>query len=254
MTEGPAGTLTGTPAQRLLQVRTIYAEPDARESPRGRQVLERFPGAEIIEVPSHWQIPELHGNAGNVDPWVRVKTETLVLGVKKSLSARPNWRSSDFIAPATANGCGMACAYCYVPRRKGYANPITVFTTIERITKYLRGHVARQGPKPEPNQVDPHVWVYDIGESSDVSVDALVSDTWPTWSAPSASCRPPRRASPPSSSTASCSTWTRGAAPEGRGRALAAGAAAGQAQREWHVERPVPQRAQAPWLRVRYAF
>ncbi|GAA2880551.1 spore photoproduct lyase family protein [Pseudonocardia halophobica] len=178
MTDGPAGTLTGTPtpAQRLLQVRTIYAEPAARDSPRGRQVLERFPGAEIIEVPSHWQIPELHGNAGNVDRWVRVKTETLVLGVKKSLSARPNGRSSDFIAPSTANGCAMACAYCYVPRRKGYANPITVFTNIERITKYLRGHVSRQGPKPEPNQVDPHAWVYDVGESSDVSVDALVSD------------------------------------------------------------------------------
>jgi spore photoproduct lyase family protein len=107
---------------------------------------------------------------------VRVKTETLVLGVKKSLSARPNGRSSDFIAPSTANGCAMACAYCYVPRRKGYANPITVFTNIDKITRYLRGHVTRQGVKPEPDQVDPHAWVYDIGENSDCSVDALVSD------------------------------------------------------------------------------
>jgi spore photoproduct lyase family protein len=107
---------------------------------------------------------------------VRIKTETLVLGVKKSLSARPNGRSSNFIAPSTANGCAMACAYCYVPRRKGYANPITVFTNIDRITRYLRGHALRQGVKPEPDQVDPYVWVYDIGENSDCSVDALVSD------------------------------------------------------------------------------
>ena len=163
-------------AGRLLQVRTIYAEPAALDSGRGRQVLARFPDAEVVEVPSHWQIPELHGNAGNVDRWVRVKTETLVLGVKKSLSARPNGRSSDFIAPSTANGCAMACAYCYVPRRKGYANPITVFTNIDKITRYLRGHVARQGVKPEPDQVDPRAWVYDIGENSDCSVDALVSD------------------------------------------------------------------------------
>jgi spore photoproduct lyase family protein len=169
-------TTLSAPTARLLQVRSIYAEPGARKSVRGQQVISRFPDAEVIEVASHWQIPELHGNAGNVDRWVRVKTETLVLGVKKSLSARPNGSSSDFIAPSTANGCAMACAYCYVPRRKGYANPITVFTNIDKITRYLRGHVARQGVKPEPDQVDPSAWVYDIGENSDCSVDALVSD------------------------------------------------------------------------------
>jgi spore photoproduct lyase family protein len=70
----------------------------------------------------------------------------------------------------------MACAYCYVPRRKGYANPITVFTNIDQITGYLRRHVARQGIKPQPDQCDPVSWVYDIGENSDCSVDALVSD------------------------------------------------------------------------------
>ncbi|MGY1730187.1 spore photoproduct lyase family protein [Geodermatophilus sp. SYSU D01045] len=161
---------------RLLDVRTVYAEPAALDSVRGREVLARFPGAEVVEVPSHWRIPELHGNEGNVDRWVRVKTETLVLGVKKSLTARPNGRSADWIAPSTANGCAMACAYCYVPRQKGYANPITVFTNIEQITGYLRRHVARQGPKTEPDQVDPVSWVYDIGENSDCSVDALVSD------------------------------------------------------------------------------
>jgi spore photoproduct lyase family protein len=169
-------TIAAAPGTRLLQVREIYAEPAALDTPRGRQVLARFPDAEVVEVASHWQIPDLHGNAGNVDRWVRVKTETLVLGVKKSLGARPNDRSSNWIAPSTANGCAMACAYCYVPRRKGYANPITVFTNIEQITGYLRRHVARQGPKTEPDQVDPDSWVYDIGENSDCSVDALVSD------------------------------------------------------------------------------
>ena len=96
---------------RLLQVREIYAEPAALALPRGREVVARFPAAEVIEVPSHWQIPDLHGNAGNVERWVRVKTETLVLGVKKSLSARPNGRSADWIAPSTANGCAMACRH-----------------------------------------------------------------------------------------------------------------------------------------------
>jgi spore photoproduct lyase family protein len=183
VTAGDALTLFDDPEppqvpvdDRLLRVRRIYAEPAAAASPRGRQVMARFPDADVVEVPSHWQIPDLHGNAGNVDRWVRVKTENLVLGVKKSLAARPNERSANWIAPSTANGCAMACAYCYVPRRKGYANPITVFTNIEQITGYLRRHVARQGLKPARDQCDPVSWVYDIGENSDCSVDAMVSD------------------------------------------------------------------------------
>ncbi len=172
----PSPVVASPDLARLLQVRQVYAEPAALASPRGQQVLARFPGAEVVEVPSHWGIPELHGNEGNVERWVRVKSETLVLGVKKSLTARPNGRSANWIAPSTANGCAMACAYCYVPRQKGYANPITVFTNIEQITGYLRRHVARQGPKTEPDQCDPQAWVYDLGENSDCSVDALVSD------------------------------------------------------------------------------
>lgn len=160
----------------LLSPTRIYVEPAAAELPRGRAVLDRFPDAERVEVAGHWQIPELHGDEANVRRWVRIKREALVLGVKKSLSARPNGRSAHFIAPSTANGCAMACAYCYVPRRKGYSNPITVFANIEQITGYLARHVARQGVLPRPDQVDDRAWVYDIGENSDCSVDALVSD------------------------------------------------------------------------------
>ncbi|WP_432484007.1 spore photoproduct lyase family protein [Kineococcus esterisolvens] len=161
--------------QRLVDITRIYVEPAAAELPRGRQVLERWPDATRVEVASHWNIPELHGDETNVARWVRIKREALVLGVKKSLAARPNGRSADFIAPSTANGCAMACAYCYVPRRKGYSNPVTVFANIEQITGYLRRHVGRQGVKAEPNQCDPHAWVYDIGENSDCSVDAEIS-------------------------------------------------------------------------------
>jgi spore photoproduct lyase family protein len=92
------------------------------------------------------------------------------------MSLRPNGRSADFIAPSSSNGCAMACSYCYVPRRKGYANPITVFANIEDITRALRRHAAKLGPKAEPNTVDPVSWVYDLGENGDLSVDALLSD------------------------------------------------------------------------------
>lgn len=164
------------PASRLLDVRTIYLEPAVAEHARGRDILARFPGAEHVEVPSHWQIPGLHGNAGNVADWLRIKREVLVLGTLKGVRLRPNGRSSDFIAPSHANGCAMACAYCYVPRRKGYANPITTFVNIEQITRAVERHVARQGVKPRGNQCDPHAWVYDLGENGDCSVDAAISD------------------------------------------------------------------------------
>ncbi|MGV9629490.1 spore photoproduct lyase family protein, partial [Streptomyces sp. NPDC003487] len=180
----------GATARRLLPVREIYAEPAAAASARGRQVRERFPHARVVEVASHWNIPGLHGNEGNVERWVRIKGETLVLGEKKTLTTRPNGRSADWIAPGPSNGCALACAYCYVPRRKGYANPITVFTNIDKIIAHLGRHIARQGPKPEPNQCDDTAWVYDIGENGDCAVDALICDNtadlvhafrhWPT--------------------------------------------------------------------------
>lgn len=160
----------------LLDIRAIYHEPDIWRFPRAGQILDRFPGAELVPVASHWKIAALYGNEGSVDDWIANKRNILVLGVKQSLTARPNTRSSDFIAPSHSNGCAMACSYCYVPRRKGYANPITTFVNIEQITGYLRRHASRQGRRPEPSQIDPELWVYDIGENGDCSVDALICD------------------------------------------------------------------------------
>jgi spore photoproduct lyase len=164
------------PGRPLLQVRRIYAEPAALALDRGRQVVARWPDAEVVEVASATRVEGLHDDAASVDRWVRTKTEVLALGVRKTLTARRNERSANWIAPSTANGCAMACAYCYVPRHKGYANPITVYANIDQVVGYLQRHVARQGVKPAPDQCDPAAWVYDIGENSDASVDALVSD------------------------------------------------------------------------------
>ena len=163
-------------ASRLLDVSTIYLEPGVLDHQRGVEILERYPTAERIEVASHWRIPGLFGNEGNVERWNEIKRTVLVLGVKKSVRIEPNGRSTDFLAPSTANGCAMACAYCYVPRNKGYANPISLFVNIEEIVASIRRHAGKQGVKPEPNQVDPDLWAYDIGVNSDCSVDADLSD------------------------------------------------------------------------------
>ncbi|ACL56646.1 spore photoproduct lyase family protein [Methylobacterium nodulans] len=160
-----------------LAIDTIYLEPAAEASPRGQEILARFPQARRIAVPSHWNIPDLHGNAGSAEDWLRIKRSTLVLGVKKGLGLRPNGRSAHFIAPSSSNGCAMACAYCYVPRRKGYANPITLFANTDEIGHAIARHAHRQGPLPAPDQIDERSWVYDIGENGDLSVDALACDS-----------------------------------------------------------------------------
>ena len=161
---------------KLLSIRKIYLEPEVRQYARGREILEKFPEATNTEVPSHWQIPSLHGNEGSIQDWIGIKRHTLVLGVKKSLTCRPNERSSHFVAPSTSNGCTMACSYCYVPRRKGFANPITLFVNIEQICNYLSRHSGRQGTRPSADQIDPLYWLYDIGENGDCSVDAAIAD------------------------------------------------------------------------------
>lgn len=161
---------------RLLDVGTIYHEPGVVKFERGREILRRFPDAERVEVRSHWNIPGLHGNEGLAEDWLRIKRTVLVLGVRKGMEVRPNGRSADFIAPSYANGCALACAYCYVPRRKGFANPISTFVNIDPICAAIGRHARKMGPKTEPNQVDPRDWVYDVGENSDASVDALISD------------------------------------------------------------------------------
>jgi spore photoproduct lyase family protein len=157
-----------------LDIDRIYLEPAVQEHARGREILARFPAAERISVASHWRIPELR----DADPgdFLAAKRQALVLGVKKGLTFRPNGRSADFIAPSSSNGCAMACAYCYVARRKGHANPVSVFVNIEAIRAATARHAARQGPKTVPDQVDPLAWVYDLGENGDLSVDAGISD------------------------------------------------------------------------------
>ncbi len=164
-------------ARQLLDVGVIYLERGVERFARAREILDRFPRAARREVASHWLIPGLHGNEGNVDSWVQIKRTVLVLGARKSFPFRDNGRSSDFVAPSFASGCAMACSYCYVPRRKGFANPITTFVNIEAITRAITRHAAQQPRRrAEPSQVDPALWVYEIGENGDCSADALVSD------------------------------------------------------------------------------
>ena len=159
----------------LLNIKKIFVQDKAKQYPQTYKVLFSNPDAEIVPVKSHWNIPELNGNQELVKSWNKVKREYLVLGVLSSMRFQENGRSTDYISPSFANGCSMACTYCYVARRKGYANPISIFVNYERILQSVTNHAAKLGDK-QPNQCDPVYWTYDIGCNNDVSVDALVSE------------------------------------------------------------------------------
>ncbi len=137
-------------------------------------ILKRFPEAEVVEVESHWQIPELF-EADSKD-WMRNKRENLVLGIKSGLTHTKNGRSADFIAASNSNGCLSSCQYCYVARRKGGSNPLTMFVNIEEIAGSIYRHQKKLGAKLKPNQCDDKFWTYDIGCNADLSADSFICD------------------------------------------------------------------------------
>lgn len=163
----------------MLNIKRLYYEPSALKYERGTQILNKYSSACLIPIDSHWNIESIHKNSDNIEDWNRIKSSVLILGTKKSIASRPNCRSSDWIAPSHTSGCAMSCSYCYVARRKGYANPITVFANIDQIKRHIFNKCQRLGDKiitADNAQTDPVKWVWDIGENNDCSVDAIVSD------------------------------------------------------------------------------
>ena len=157
---------------RIFVQKSIFEDFLWREN--AENIIRRFPSAEVLEVESHWQIPELFG--ADAKDWMQNKRETLVLGVKSGLTHKKNGRSADFIAASSSNGCLSSCQYCYVARRKGGSNPLTIFVNIEEIADSIRKHQKKLGAKTEPNQCDDHFWTYDIGCNADLSADSFVCD------------------------------------------------------------------------------
>ena len=69
--ENGANNRASVVAGGLLRIEKIYHEPNVGGYARGREILGRFPDAGRVEVPSHWNIPELHGDAGDVGDWAK---------------------------------------------------------------------------------------------------------------------------------------------------------------------------------------
>lgn len=156
----------------------IYVQRAAREDfvwrERAEDIIKQFPAAQIVEVESHWRIPELF--EAEASDWMQIKRERLVLGIKSGLTHTKNGRSADFIAASNSNGCLSSCQYCYVARRKGASNPLTIFVNVDEVAASIRKHQSKLGAKTEPNQCDERFWTYDIGCNADLSADSFVCD------------------------------------------------------------------------------
>lgn len=158
--------------KKIYVQRVIYDDFLWRNN--AENIISRFPNAEITEVESHWRIPELFD--ADASDWMRLKREVLVLGIKAGLTHQKNGRSADFIAASSSNGCLSSCQYCYVARRKGGSNPLTIFVNVEEIAASIRKHQQKLGKKSAPNQCDAEFWTYDIGCNADLSADSFVCD------------------------------------------------------------------------------
>ena len=160
------------------QFDTIYLQSsvadNAQANQRAQAILARFPEAEVIEVPTHLRIADLH----HADPqdWIDIKRHKLVLGMRSTMTHKVNGRSADFIAAGMSVGCLSACSYCYVARWRGGSNPLTIFCNVDAIADSIERHQRRRGPKTTPNQCDDRYWTYDIGCNADLSLDASVCD------------------------------------------------------------------------------
>ena len=89
--------------------------------------------------------------------------------VRKSMVIRPSGRSTDFISPSFAFGCGFNCTYCTCKRH--VAEGITIATNVNQILTEINNH-AMFAVVDKPNQTHPTFVSYDIGCNFDLPLHA----------------------------------------------------------------------------------
>ena len=141
----------------------VFYEPGVADWPLGQELIDRYAGMgiELTPIESHNSIPELRAQPESAFP--RAKRH-LVLGVRKSLSHRPNHKTSDFLVPWTSSGCAAMCLYCYLVCTYFTSAYLRVFVNREQMmAKLLRA----SAKAPDA--------VFEIGSNSDLVLENAVS-------------------------------------------------------------------------------
>lgn len=157
-----------------------YLDSRALKFQRGQDLLNKFKSQslEIIPFDSKQPILTKFRDKTIAKDFLKIKSDVVVLTVGSAYTPKCGERSTDFGCQGTGHGCTMACAYCYTARHTGYANPIQVFANMENILDKIKTHSGLNATsfKTTPTTADSKFWIYDAGCSSDLSVDALISD------------------------------------------------------------------------------
>lgn len=99
--------------------------------------------------------------------YLKHKLENRSSRKRKDKSIKPNGRSTDFIIPSFQIGCEISCAYCYTSRYRAFGNPVETYTNQTELKAAVLSHYSKLPSTKVPNQTDPTMWTYDIGESTD---------------------------------------------------------------------------------------
>ena len=142
--------------------------------PAARRCSTAFPRRRSSRSPRTGRSPACTATPATSRTGTAIKRTHLVLGTLKSPRLRPNGRSSDFIAPSQSNGCAMAARTATYRAARASPTRSRCSRTSSRSCARRSATSRARAASPRPNQCDPVDWVYDIGENSDCSVDALV--------------------------------------------------------------------------------
>lgn len=138
----------------------VFYEPACAEYALGQELLRRYGdiGLPLIPIESHNRIPELR--AQGAEDFAAMKRH-LVLGVRKSLTYQPNYKTSDFLVPWTSSGCAAMCLYCYLVCTYFTSAYLRVFVNREAMMARLLRAAAKADGDP----------VYEIGSNSDLVLE-----------------------------------------------------------------------------------
>jgi DNA repair photolyase len=156
---------------KYLKFKKLYYEIGTEKSLVRKELEERFDFLieEYIPIKSlkDIQIPI------NENPY-KVKNDYIVLTTHKNPNIIENGRSADYTLHSFSTSCVGKCTYCYQWRHKLKDNPLIHYTNIESIINVIDKH--SKDAKKISEQTDSKYITYDIGCSSDVSIDYELSN------------------------------------------------------------------------------
>lgn len=124
----------------------VYFEPRALEYPLGQQLYQKFRKlpVEIRKTTSHNQIRDLPGD--NDAQKYRIAKQTLVVGVRKTLTFDSSKPSAEYAIPL-ATGCMGHCHYCYLQTTLGSKPYVRTYVNLNEIFAQAEKYIHERKPE-----------------------------------------------------------------------------------------------------------